>query len=61
MDVFVTFFPHSLVPVVGIAFNPVANAAKGLFAYGLTCLFECHFKDKDITLYFSRSDKLEDQ
>lgn len=43
MDVFVTSFPHSLVPVVGIAFNPVANAAKGLFAYGLTCLFECHF------------------
>lgn len=35
--------PHGLIPMVGFAFDPVENGTKGLFAYGLTCLFEYHF------------------
>ena len=35
MNILIISLPHSLVPVIGIPFDPVANAIKGLLAYGL--------------------------
>ena len=46
MDILILSFPHGLVPFERIPFDPVANAAKGLFAYGLVSLI------KDVFDYF---------
>ena len=38
MNIFILTFMHGLVPMIGIPFDPVANAAKGLLAYGFVLI-----------------------
>ena len=43
MDILIISLSHGLVPVIGIAFDPIANAAKGLFSYSLIGLIKDAF------------------